>query len=64
MLGAIWCSFPLRCAVLANLFPVHILLFFLCVGMPRLLDSAFGALEHVLAIIAHTTFAFIAQLYC
>ena len=64
MLGAIWRSFPLRCAVLANLFPVHLLLFFLCVGLPRLLDFAFGACEHVLANIAHTMFALFGKLYC
>ena len=63
MLGAIWRSFPLRCAVLANLFPVHLPLFFLCVGMPRLLDFAFGACEHVLANIAYTLFA-LGKLYC
>ena len=44
MLGAIWRSFPLRCAVLANLFPVHLPHFCLCEGMPRLLDFFIGSM--------------------
>ena len=64
MFGVLWGSFPLRCAVLANLVPTHFLPFFHRVGMPRLLGSASGAREHILAIIAHTFCAFLGQLYC
>ena len=64
MLGAIWRSFPLRCAVLANLLPVHVPPFCRCVGVPRLLGLATGAPEQKQACAAHARFAFFIQLVC
>ena len=62
MFGVLWRSFPLRCAVLANLFPMYFPPFFRCVGMSRLLGLATGALEQKQAVFAHAPAAFFGQL--